>query len=858
MSLEDNACSDPELHVPVPASEETLQNRCPACWVAGALSVGILLTHSAKPGIAVWAGLLLGLVGGALVFCAGSVMRRVSRKRHTLLIGFVGFLLAVCFGGLRYATFYALPQGHPLPGKLASGEEAVWQGHILDDPVERAGSIRFILRLDQERNRDSPVGLLVSGRLASGYDRKNNWLPARCDQVKLRGRLDSLPRARNPGEFDYGSYLFRKRIYARLYLVEGSLEQVGRDRRSMKCVLEPARAFVQSSLDRFLPDPEPRAILHALLLGDRRQLDSDIRDRFARMGLLHLLAVSGLHVMVVGMILYHLLGPLLYRFRLSWRTVDILRVTCTVFLLAGYMLLTGCSASVVRAVVMASLMLSATSLQRPARSLNSLGAAVCVLLAVAPTHLFEAGFQLSVSAVAGILLLAPLLAVWIPVPSSRMGEYIHSGTTVTVAATIGTLPVALYHFGQVGLGGLVLNLPGIPLTTGALVAGAAAVLFGSAFPVLGEILGAASGLLASTLLHISMIGDRFMGWSMVQWSLERPLPLLILTLTGVCLAVWRRPRTRWRCAALALFLLVGDTVQGIASGRYRPYMDVIYMDVGQGDAALLRLPNGDGVLIDAGPRSSFTGSDAGSRFVLPQLAHHGMKKLGTVIITHPDSDHIGGIPSVLRSVPVGRVLRSGYRHSSALFAETNALLDSLGIPHHAVRTGDSLKLSPQVRAYVLHPSEEVSEKDPNAHSVVLLVRYGEASFLFTGDAPLEAELRLVQQYRDLLQSDVLKVGHHGSRTSSASAFLNGVLGARSRDSSTAGIVETSVRMNESHHNPGKPYAVVSVAERNRYGLPNQEVLDRLTATGFEVVLTSRAGGVWFRTDGKTIRRVNWR
>ena len=235
-----------------------------------------------------------------------------------------------------------------------------------------------------------------------------------------------------------------------------------------------------------------------------------------------------------------------------------------------------------------------------------------------------------------------------------------------------------------------------------------------------------------------------------------------------------------------------------------------------------------------------------------------MDKLEIVIITHPDSDHIGGIPSVLRSVPVGRVLRSGYRHSSSLFTETDALLDSLNIPHRAVRTGDTLMLSPQVRAYVLYPPEEVPEDGPNAHSVMLLVCYGEASFLFTGDAPLEAELRLARRYKDLLQSDVLKVGHHGSRTSSASAFLNGVLGARSRDSSTAGIVETSVRMNESHRNPGKPYAVVSVAERNRYGLPNQEVLDRLTATGFEVVLTSRAGGVWFRTDGKTIRRVNWR
>ena len=448
----------PEFDGVVPTSGETSQNRYPALWVAGALAAGILLAHAGMPGMAAWGSILTGLVGGAAAFCVAPSLHRVWKELRTLLIVLASLLLTVCFGGLRYATFHALPQDHPLLGALASGEETVWYGRIVDDPVERSGSVRFTLRLDQKNRGDGPpVGLLVSGRLISGYDRQESWSPARCDRVTLRGRLAPLPRARNPGEFDYGKYLFRKRIYARLYLVEGGVEHTGRDRQSTGCILEPARAFVQSSLDRFLPDSETRAILQALLLGDRRQLDSDTRDRFARMGLLHLLAVSGLHVMVVGMILYHLLGPFLYRLRLSWRAVDVLRLTCTVILLAGYMLLTGCSASVVRAVVMASLLLAATSLQRPSRSLNSLGAAVCVLLTAAPTHLFEAGFQLSVTAVAGIISLAPLLAVWIPAPASRLGAYIHSGTTVTVAATIGTVKRQQIGTGDVNDKNLALN-----------------------------------------------------------------------------------------------------------------------------------------------------------------------------------------------------------------------------------------------------------------------------------------------------------------------------------------------------------------------------------------------------------------
>lgn len=833
MCLGEIVCPGPESCILVPAPDKSPPKRYPACWAAIALGLGILIAHKGRMGPEAWGGLLASLVVCAALFRVVPGLRPLRGAFRPLLMVLAGLLITACFGGLRYATFYALPHEHPLFEALVHGEETVWEGRVLDDPAGDAGAIRFMLRLDRNGDR-YPVGLLVSGRSAEPPDRR----PGRCDQVRLRGRLADLPQARNPGEFDYGRYLFRKRIYARLYLAEGGLERTGQDRRSMGCLLEPARAFVQSSLNRFLPDPDTQAILHALLLGDRRQLDSDTRDRFARMGLLHLLAVSGLHVMVVGMILYHLLGPLLYRLRLNWRTVDILRVTCTVVLLTGYMLLTGCSASVVRAVVMASLFLAATSLQRPAQSLNSLGAAVCVLLAVAPAHLFEAGFQLSVSAVAGILTLAPLLAAWIPTPPSRLGTYAHSGITVTLSATIGTLPVTLYHFGQVGLGGLALNLPGIPLTTGALIAGVAAVVFGSAAPVLGEILGAASSALASALLHVSVFGDRFMGWSVVRWSLERPLPIIVLTLLGTSLAAWYRPRVRWRCIVLVLILLVGDVVQGVASGRYRPALDVIYLDVGQGDAALLRLPNGKGVLIDAGPRSPFTGSDAGSRFVTPQLAYHGVDELAAIVITHPDSDHIGGVASVLRSVPVRRVFRSGYQHSSRLFEETNATLDSLRVPHRAVRAGDSLSLSPDARIYVLYPLEDIPEENPNAHSVVLLVRYGALSFLFMGDAPLEAELHIAQRYRDLLQSHVLKVGHHGSRTSSIPAFLNSATGWR--------------------ENARKPYAIVSVAERNRYGLPNQEILDRLESAGFEVALTSKSGGIWFRTDGKTLQRVHWR
>ena len=420
-------------------------------------------------------------------------------------------------------------------------------------------------------------------------------------------------------------------------------------------------------------------------------------------GLLHLLAVSGLHVMVVGMAFYHLMGPLLRRMRIGWRVANAVRISATMGLLGAYMLLTGCSASVVRAVVMAGLWLCSNALQRSTAPLNILAAAVCILLVARPTHLFEAGFQLSVSAVAAILIVTPHLAARIPSNARGFVRYAYSSAAVTVAATIGTLPVTLYHFGQVGLAGLLLNLPGIPITTAALTAGVTAVLFGSMATPLGEALGASADILAEGLLHLSAFGDRFLGWSVIRWRIHHPLPVVSISLLTASLATWQHKRLRWRFAVAGLALLATHLTMGIVSGRYTPSVDLIQIDVGQGDATLLRLPNGNGVLIDAGPRSPF--GDAGSRFVLPQLAFQGVRHLSALVITHPDRDHLGGVPSVLRSVPVGRVLRSGFQHTSYLFAEANRMLDSLGVPHRAVHAGDTLAFAPNVRGYVLHPFE---------------------------------------------------------------------------------------------------------------------------------------------------------
>jgi competence protein ComEC len=265
----------------------------------------------------------------------------------------------------------------------------------------------------------------------------------------------------------------------------------------------------------------------------------------------------------------------------------------------------------------------------------------------------------------------------------------------------------------------------------------------------------------------------------------------------------------------------------------RPSLDVLFFDVGQGDAALLALPNGRHVLVDAGLRNPYT--DQGSRTILPHLRFAGIDRLDAVVITHPHADHLGGLPTLLREIDVAQVVHSGHNYSSELYAETRGLVEARGVRSRIVAAGDTLALDPSVHLQVLGPVAAPHPDDEANHgSVVLRVTYGDTSFLLTGDAEAAAEADLTTYYGELLASDAVKVGHHGSRTSSTPAFVERVAGE------------------------GTVYAVVSVARRNVYGLPNAEALGAWEDAGAAVLQTWAEGAVWLRSDGHVVERVLWR
>lgn len=816
----------------------------PALLLACAFGAGVGIRASAVGGGMVWwlggAGMSICLFGIAYWYERRQIvsLAPLARMIATLLV-------SACAGGVGHAVYTTpSPRSVEAIATTSSPSSLSLSGIVEDAPEQSETTIRFTLDVDSIRSpgatRAASGRVRVTVRPSPWDDVSIHAFPTlvQGDRVRLQGHLQSPSGKRNPGGFDYEAYLARRGICCTLYVDSPTaVHRLNSATGTLTRLIVSVREHVRQQIDHHVPSADGRAVLRALLLGDRSGISDTQREWFTRTGLMHLLAVSGLHVFLVGMVLYALLRPLLMRLRLGWTTVEISRSVLTVLALSLYMALTGARPSVVRAVVMSTLLIGGLLVQRSAHPLNTMGVAALLLLAFRPPALFDVGFQLSMAAVAGIVTIHPQIVDNLPElwTASAVGDWFVSTVSVSIAATVATAPVLLFHFGWVSAAGLFLNVMGIPCTALALSSALALVCTGGVWPTAGASFGSSADLFVDGLLFASRKGAAWLGWLGIRTFDMEGWALGAVIFCVFAAAQWSRPRIRWRCLIAALLLATVDVWIATVSRSGAPTLDALFFDVGQGDAVLVTTPDDRRLLIDTGP-PSFSGDSAASFSILPYLRQRGVDRLDAVVITHPDADHLGGLLDILQTVSVDRVFHSGQSADTDLYRESRELLRRQNVPTTTLTRGEEIPLAGHTRIEVLSPPPYPLQHGidtQNGASVVLRLSYGTVDFLFPGDVEAQAETDLVHTYGPQLSSRVVKIPHHGSKTSSTPPFVQAV-------------AEKSTK------------AIVSVGHSNRFGMPSTRVLSRWRSVGDTVRSTASRGAVWIRTDGQEVWSVQWR
>lgn len=676
---------------------------------------------------------------------------------------------------------------------------------VLTSRVGETTSARVVVTGAARRTRVAARMPVVVRRFGAATLRERALLELRSGRAPPRGAVLEIVRARPVAPrgpetgFDERAWLARRGIHVVLRAERASV--VGR-RGGIGGVADGLRAHVERSLALGVSG-ERRALLDGFVLGDDGGLDSGLRNAFRASGLAHLTAVSGQNVTIVA----GAVGVSAWLLGVGRYGVQLLAVGA----ILAYALAVGWEPSVVRAAVAGCVASLAWLASRPDDRWHALVLGALVLLAWQPASLLEPGFQLSFAAVAAILAVVP--RVTRALAGYPLSVKAASGVAVAAACGAVTAPISWLHFGTIALWTVPANVAAEPAMPALLCLSLAAA---AVAPVVPPAAAALAWLAGWCAWWIAACARLFASLPHAQLRSGAVLAVLAIAATLVA-AVRLLPSYRRREATVALAVLAALAVSGWWALRAQPSwtppagLRVTFLDVGQGDGALVEVPQGS-ILVDEGPPEAR---------VAAQLRRIGVRALSAVVLTHPQRDHVGGAPEVLRRLAVGTVLHAGLLSDSRDERAALAIARDRRVPVSVARMGDEYRLG-RLRLRVLWPDGPgLPEEDPNQRAIVLLASYGAVDVLLTADAESDVTGGL-----PLRPVEVLKVAHHGSADPGLAEELR-VLRPR--------------------------IAVISVGRANDYGHPRPETLAALAASpGLRLLRTDANGRVIVESDGRTL------
>jgi len=722
---------------------------------------------------------------------------------------------------------------------------------------------------------DNPLGIAVEGVLYSAPERfpdktrlyvdaeknvaKNKIIPVSGkilitlrspsvnvkygDRIRFIAKLRTPRNFGNPGEFDYAGTLARQGIFATGYVENERWIAVLADeeRYTIRAGIEDVRTKLMDFIDR--AGAENSGIIKALLLGEKGEITREIRERFVSTGTAHILAISGLHIGIIAFVSYWIglqLFSLSERFMLAFNIKKLAAVSSIIPVLF-YGAIAGYPVSTQRAVIMVLVFIIAILIDREKGFYNTLAAAAFAILILSPLAIYDISFQLSFASVLAIIYLVPKLQLFwkdnnedalVSTPSRSLQftlrcfkNYFLNPLAVSVAASIGTAPFVAYHFHRVSLIGILANLIIIPLM------GFMAV----PIALISSVISFFNTPLAEICLKLSDIFIKVSVW-IVEFFAKLPYSSLFTTtptilesvlfyLLLICVVEYKRDRIFRYALPLVMLTLGSNYLFWHYRLNYNPNLKVTFISVGQGDSALVEFPYGKRMLIDGGGFYS-DDFDVGERIIAPFLWKNKIENVDYIALSHPQADHMKGLRFIAERFNVKEFLWNGDIGEDISYKELIRTIYENNISRSAVDESTPPLDINGVKVEFLNPRHD-KRVGWNNDSVVLKLTYKNVGFLFTGDIEDIAETRLIKK-GDAIKAAVLKVPHHGSRTSSTAEFLKEV-------------------------NP--MVAVISLGYLNPFGFPHPEILRRYRDLNIPLLRTDTQGAITIETDGM---KINYR
>lgn len=676
-------------------------------------------------------------------------------------------------------------------------------GTIVSDPQEKEYKTKYILKIDtinsNKKYKNTKVIL---------YTKKGKETLKYGDKIELVGNFKLAQERRNPGGFDYRFYLKTKKIYG--IVTTKNTKRLKENNVNIISMIANKTANVIKNQSKKLLENKKACLLIGLLIGDTDEIDEETKEDFRNSNLTHMLAVSGLHVSYVLLAVNYIITKVKIHKKLSKIIV--------MLLILFFILVTGATPSVLRAGTMTIYLILGGIFYRRISVFSSLNLSLLVIIIMNPYCLFDVGLQLSYAGTIGIVYLYPIIKEKIYNKANSI--------LITISANIVIIPIMLYNFNTISLTFFISNLLAGPIIGIIIILGFSIIIISLIFFPIANIFSKILNLLIILFLNTAKACANlpFSKIFIITPTLKFIFLyycLLVFIIIKERIQIRISIKLKNKVIAILIILVIINPIKYFSNIK-QSNLKIYFVDVGQGDSTCIVTPKNKVILIDGGGNSKDENYDIGKQTLLPYLLDKKINKIDYCIVSHFDSDHCGGLMYILKNLKVKNIIIGKQYEEYENYKEFIKIAKDKKINIRVVEAGEKITIEKNLYIDILWPinrEKMVIQNAINNNSLVFKLRYINFSMLFTGDIEEIAEKEILDKYKEnteFLKSTILKVAHHGSKTSSTKEFIN--------------IIKPK-------------YAVIGVGKDNKFGHPSNVTIENLKTINTEIYRTDEMGEI---------------